>query len=135
MSFQNKHDDQRPVTKWLHPGVYAILAALAAWFVLAIWSFAGSGIVDYLLFIVSVFIGVTLALPFLLARVGRTINADPPRGHWLPWRSWRKYDYDTWGGRLRGAEAATQILLPVAAAAIGMTVIGLIYVFAGHPVA
>ena len=36
--------------------------ALVAWFVLAMWSFAGGGLVDYLLFIVSAFLFVTVAL-------------------------------------------------------------------------
>jgi hypothetical protein len=42
-------------------------------------------------------------------------------------REWARRDYETWAGRLPGAQAATQILLPIVAAAVGMTVIGLIF--------
>jgi hypothetical protein len=42
--------------------------ALVAWFVLAIWSFASGGLVDYLLFIVSAFLFVTVALSLILSR-------------------------------------------------------------------
>ena len=40
----------------LHSRVYALLIGFAAWFALAVWSFAGSGVTDYLLVIVSGFI-------------------------------------------------------------------------------
>ena len=47
---------------------------LAAWFALAVWSFAGDGVVDYLLFIVSgfVYIAVQILLPIGAAAVGIT---------------------------------------------------------------
>jgi len=50
------NDTPRPVTSGLHPRVYTLLIVLAAWFALAVWSFAGDGVVDYLLFIVSGFV-------------------------------------------------------------------------------
>src|SRR5437588_12413556 len=121
----------RPVTAWLHPRVYTVLIVLTAWFAVAVWSFVGAGLVDYLLVIVSGFIFVTMALILILSRVGRTDNpadqpppfnpADKPP----PFREWARWDYETSAGRLPGAQAATQILLPIVAAAVGMTVIGL----------
>lgn len=114
----------RPVTAWLHPRVYTVLIVLTAWFAVAVWSFVGAGLVDYLLVIVSGFIFVTMALILILSRVGRTDNpADKPP----PLREWARWDYETSAGRLPGAQAATQILLPIVAAAVGMTVIGLIF--------
>jgi len=114
----------RPVTAWLHPRVYTVLIVLTAWFAVAVWSFVGAGLVDYLLVIVSGFIFVTMALILILSRVGRTDNpADKPP----PLREWARWDYETSAGRLPGAQAATQILLPIVAAAVGMTVIVLIF--------
>ena len=114
----------RPVTALLHPRVYTVLIVLTAWFAVAVWSFVGAGLVDYLLVIVSGFIFVTMALILILSRVGRTDNpADKPP----PLREWARWDYETSAGRLPGAQAATQILLPIVAAAVGMTVIGLIF--------
>ena len=65
----------RPVTSWLHPQVYAVLIGLALWFVLWIWSFAGAGVTDYLLVIVSGFILVVVALTLILSRVGHKDRA------------------------------------------------------------
>ena len=101
-----------------------MLIVLTAWFAVAVWSFVGAGLVDYLLVIVSGFIFVTTALILILSRVGRTDNpADKPP----PLREWARWDYETCAGRLPGAQAATQILLPIVAAAVGMTVIVLIF--------
>lgn len=121
---------QRPVTSRAHPHIYVMLVGLTAWFVLAVWSFAGAGFIDYLLFIVSSFFAAAIGLPLILFRVGVTNTGsgrDKRRPSLLDWATW---DYDTWTGRLSGAQAAAQILLPVAAAAIGMTVIGVVFHFA-----
>ena len=32
----------------MHSRVYALLIGFAAWFALAVWSFAGSGVTDYI---------------------------------------------------------------------------------------
>ncbi|MGA8614679.1 MAG: hypothetical protein WB760_24015 [Xanthobacteraceae bacterium] len=110
-----------------------MLIALAAWFALAVWSFAGSGVTDYLLFIVNSFFFVAIMLPFILSRVGRD-GAAANDGKELSLHEWAAWDYDTWTGRLSGTEAATQILLPIAAAAVGMTVIGIIFRITEHSV-
>lgn len=127
----SSHDTgERPVTDRAHPRIYTIVAGLSAWFLLAAWSFAGSGIVDYLLVIVSGFIITAIVLLFILFSIDPGDAAGQPS-----LRDWTTWDYDTWTGRLPGAQAATEIILPIAAAAVGMTVIGLLFRFAGHPVA
>ena len=119
----------RASTNWMHPRVHSILIAVTAWFALAVWSFAGQGIVNYLLFIVSGFMFVAVALPLILSNVGRDGRAATRDEHAPSLRDWAKCEYETSAGKLSGAEAATQILLPVAAAAVGMTAIGLIFYF------
>lgn len=131
-SRERREGKQPPATNWLHPRVYVIFIALAAWFALAVWSFAGSGLVDYLLFIVSGFIFVVVALTLILSRVGRGGNAAAGETKEPSLRDWAKLDYDTSAGRLTGAQAATQILLPIAAAAVGMTVIGILFHITQH---
>lgn len=126
-------DVARPVTSWLHPRVYALLVGLALWLVLSVWSFAGGGVTDYLLFIVSGFVLIAVALPFILWRVGRTDDGategdDRPAS----FRDWASWDFDTWQGRLSGAQAAAQILLPIAAVAFGMTAFGIALHVAEH---
>ena len=125
-------DAELAVTGRLHPRVYALLIALALYFALSVWSFAGGGVTDYLLFIVSAFIFIAVALPLILSQVGHTDGAAEGDDKQPALRDWAARDFDTWAGRLSGAQAAAQILLPIAAAAIGMTVIGIAFHIAEH---
>jgi len=68
----SRQGPRRPVTNWLHPRVYALLVGFTVGFVLAAWAFAGSGVVDYLLAVVSGFFVMAVGLPLILSRVGRT---------------------------------------------------------------
>jgi hypothetical protein len=129
---------KRLVTSGLHPTVYAALIALSGWFVVWVWSFLGGGETGYLLFIVSGFIGVVVALQLILSRVTRptgTIdqNADPADDHRPPsFRDWLRGDFDIQEGPLRSVEAAIIILLPIAAAAIGMMAFGIEFQIVEH---
>lgn len=129
---------RRPTTRGLHPSVYAVLIGLALWFVLWVRSFIGGGETDYLLFIVSGFIIVVVALQLILSSVGRpaeAANADtaeasdaaPPA-----FRDWARGDFDTAYGWMRGAEAAILVLLLIAAAAVGMMAIGIEFQVVEH---
>ncbi len=129
----HSHDDaERPFTNRAHPRIYTIVIGLCAWFVLMAWNFATGGLVNYLLIIVSGFIFVATTLTLILFSVGGNKNngttpgdvGDPPLHEWLGW------DYETRTGRVRGAQAAAQILLPIVAAAVGMTLIGIVFHFA-----
>jgi len=129
---QNHNDAGRPVINWRYPRVYTVLIALIAWFVFAAWWFASGGLVDYLLVVVSGFFLVIVGLQFILLHVG---HADPgaPVDRQASLRDWKPFfpdwkdNFDTGTGELSGAEAAAQILLPVAAAAIGMTLIVIVF--------
>jgi len=122
-----------PTASAVHPRVWAILIGLAAWFALAVWSFAGGGgVTDYLLFIVSGFIFVVIALQLILARVRRADDAEEKATAPPPLRKWAAADFETWQGKLSGAQAAVQILLPIAAAAAGMTAFGIVFYIAEH---
>jgi hypothetical protein len=134
------HEPQQraPLTSRAHPGVYGILIGLTVWFVAAAWFFSGGGgITNYLLFIVSGFlICLAVGLPLILFRVARARPALQGRSsikgyQQPPLRDWMQWIYDTKTGRLSGSSAMAQILLPIAAAAIGMTAIGIIYRIAG----
>jgi cytochrome c len=127
-------DARKPVTSRLHRHVYMLGGALVGWFVLAIWSFASGGLVDYLLFVVSGFLFVAVALSLILSRVQR-VDARSPDDQEPSLREWATWKYETWTGRLSGMAAALQILLPIAAAPVGMTAIGIIYLstLSTHP--
>ena len=122
----------RPATSALHPRVYALLIGLAGWFALSVWSFAGAGVTDYLLFVVSGFIFIVVALLTILSQVGRSNTKTTGDHDRQSFRQWTLWDFDTWQGRLRmqptsGMQAALQILLPIAVAAFGMTAFGIVF--------
>jgi hypothetical protein len=105
----------------VHPRVYTIVISLAVWFVLAAWIFAGGGFSDYLLFIVSGFIGVCIGLTLILASVTtveKLPTGEPPEGEpkRQSFREWAQESFGTWSGPLSGKQAMVQVLLPFAAA-------------------
>ena len=124
-----------PTGSSLHPRVYTIVIGLAVWFVLAAWIFAGGGVSDYLLFIVSGFICVCIALTLILASVttveklptGEPPDSEPKQ---QSLHDWTRECFGTWSGPLNGKQAMVQVLLPFAAAALGMTIFGIILHFA-----
>jgi hypothetical protein len=122
------HDLDRNVrraTSALHSRVWMLLVGFAAWFALAVWGFAGGGLSDYLLVIVSGFIFVVVALQLILSRVERNEATEQDAQPSL--RDWARFDFETWQGRLSGAQAALQILLPIGIAALGMTAFGIAF--------
>ena len=48
----------------------------------------------------------------------------------MPFGKWTACSFETWTGGISGREAAMQILLPIAAVAIGMTIFGLVFALA-----
>jgi hypothetical protein len=118
----------RPVTSMLHRRVYATVVGLAIWMVLSVWLFAGAGVTDYLLFVVSGFIFVAVTLVSILSRVGG--KAAKNRTDLPPLREWARWDFEIGQGqdrsRLSSVQAVMQILLPIAAVAFGMTIFGMV---------
>jgi hypothetical protein len=121
-----------PATSLLHARVYTLIVIFAAWFGLAVWGFAGGGLSDYLLVIVSGFIFVVVALTLILSRVGGKHDVMKRESDRLSLRDWAAADFETWGDRLSGAQAALHILLPIAVAAVGMTALGIIFQITQH---
>ena len=61
---------------------------------------------------------------------GRTKSAARNDDNQPSLRDWAAGDFDTCQGRLSGAQAALQILLPIAVAALGMTAFGIVFLIA-----
>lgn len=124
---------ERPLSDELHPGLYVAIAGLVALFVVSAFAFGGSGYSDYLLGVVAGFFVIAMGIPFLI---------------WLTWRNqtharhgrigslhdWFQGECQTWQCRLSGREAATQVLLPIAAVAFGMMAIGIVLLLVEHGV-
>jgi hypothetical protein len=120
----------RLVSAQVHPLVYAGMVGLALWFAVSAWGFASDGYTDYLLVVVSGLVALAVALLLILSRVDQPADARPNRRN--SFRAWARGDLDTWQDRLKGSNAAIEILLPLAAVAVGMTLLGIVLHFAAR---
>src|SRR5262249_26202934 len=70
---------------------------------------------------------IAIAIPALLWLTWRR-NADGARDDSHPsFRDWAVGEFDTLTGPVKGANATAEVLLPIAAVAVGMTVLGLVF--------
>ena len=127
---ENRQQTTKRVFSVLHPAVYVALVGLTLWLVLAIWGFGYDGQTDYLLAIVTGFLVIAVAIPSTLAlMVHRQSNSDEQSSAKTSLREWMAGDFDTWQDRVRGRNAAVEVLLPMAAIAIGMTAFAIVLHF------
>jgi len=124
------HPDRR--TNELHPLVYRAMIGLTIWLVLSVWVLFSRGAYEGVtLSIITLFFVVLVSIPVVLWLTWRR-NTDPREQHEIvaPYREWSSGSFETSTGRISGREASMQILLPIAAVAIGMTIFGLVFLFA-----
>ena len=124
----------RPVWSDLHPFVYAAAVGLVLWFVVAAWVFFSSfADMQLVLWVVTFFFLMTIMIPSAIWLTARRHEADSAKR--LSLRDWASGDLDTAQGRRTATSAAIEMLLPLAAAAFGMTALGLVFYFAaaGNP--
>ena len=113
----------------LHPLVYRSIVGLTIWLVLSAWALFSRG--DYaglILSVITLFFLVLVGIPLILWVTWRH-NSDPASRRVEPFVEWASHAFETWTGRVSGLEASMQILLPIAAVAIGMTIFGLVFMF------
>ena len=122
-----RHDP--PNHDGLHPFVYRSIVALTIWLVLSVWAFFGTGAYVGLIFaVVTLFFLIALAIPILIWLTWTRNTSEAEQGVIREsFAAWGACEFATWTGRVSGMEAATQILLPIAAVSIGMTVFGLVF--------
>jgi hypothetical protein len=128
------HDTHHLVTDGLHPWIYRGLAVLALWLMVSAWIFFGSE-GQYAAYSVAIATGLFLiagGIPFVIWRVWRRNTpdgaAEPPA---VAFSDWWRGEVETWQGRVEGWDAAVEVLMPLGAAAIGMTLIGLVFRLTG----
>ena len=122
-------DPKVPSTDRLPYGVYASLVGLVAWMALAAWGFAGAGYADLSLAVVTGFLIMVIAIPFVLWRVWRANTGGEPERK-IPFDEWRAGQFETWQDRVKGSNAVIEIILPIAAAAVGMTAFAIVFHYA-----
>ena len=128
---ENRQQASERVVRDLHPAIYMALVGLTLWLGLAIWGFGYDGQTDYLLAIVSGFLFIAVAIPSTLAlMVHRQKNSDERKSSGeASFKEWMTGNFDTWQDRVRGRNAAVEVLLPMAAIAIGMTAFAIVLHF------
>jgi hypothetical protein len=107
------------------------MIALTIWLVLSVWALFSRGAYEGVtLSVITLFFVVLVGIPVVLWLTWRR-NTDPNEQHdnVAPYREWSSGSFETWTGGISGREASMQILLPIAAVAIGMTIFGLVFVF------
>jgi hypothetical protein len=125
---ENPQRHNRAVWNHLHPFVYFAAAGCLLWFVLLAWVFfGGQGYTDLALVVVSGFFLMAMAVPFVLWLVYRKYRSGSDGSPSL--REWAAGDFEIQQGRRKAVDAAIEILLPLAAAAVGMTAMGLVFHF------
>ncbi|MPZ58016.1 MAG: hypothetical protein GEU91_16285 [Rhizobiales bacterium] len=119
---------EAPASDELHPYLYLAIIGLTLWLVLAAWTFFDDEpYTGLLLAVVTGFLFIFIALPAMLWLTWRRNHATANNEHRPPFRDWASREFATWQCRISGREAAVQVLLPIAALAIGMTAIGLVF--------
>jgi hypothetical protein len=114
---------ERPCADRVHPLVYKAMIGLAAVMVVATASFWLDAPATRDVFMIAAgFILLAVAIPLALARIARRSRDAAPfeRAAGGSFRDWRRGDFRVWGSRVRGSDAAIEILLPLAAVALGM---------------
>ena len=114
----------------LHPLVYKALIFLAVWLILAVWGFSYSGYSGLVLTVVTLFLLVAVGLPLILWRISRrNRDAGLDGGQRGSLSTWLRGGVEIWQGQLKGSDAAMQVVLPLAAAAVCMTALALVLHF------
>jgi hypothetical protein len=116
-------------TNELHPLVYRAMIGLTIWLVLSVWALFSRGAYEGVtLSVITLFFVVLVGIPVILWLTWRR-NTDL-NDNVAPYREWSSGSFETWTGGISGREASMQILLPIAAVAFGMTIFGLVFLFA-----
>lgn len=123
------HPDRhnQPINEELHPLVYKTMVGLIVWLVLSVWALFDRGAyIGLILAMVTVIFLAIMGIPTLIWLTWQRRAADTQHEPDESFRTWALQEFRAWTGTLTGGAAAAQILLPIAAVAIGMTVFGLV---------
>ncbi|GBD44118.1 hypothetical protein HRbin40_01601 [bacterium HR40] len=112
-----------------HPLIYALMAGVVAWLVVMAWLVFGIDTYAGVMLMVVTFTAIGfLAVPFVFWLLSGE-RGEPVRE---PLRDWAAHTFETWGDRLRGRDAALNALMAPAAAALTLTLAGLVAYWVLH---
>jgi hypothetical protein len=122
------HQHEQPVHEELHPAVYRALVGFTVWLVLSIWALFSGAYFGLTAAVITFFFVVLVGIPTLLWLSWRH-NAEDENHDSEAFNEWLVHSFKSATGTLSGREATMQILLPIAAVSLGMTIFGLVYYF------
>ena len=111
----------------LHPFVNMAIIGLVMMFVAAVWLFFDSDPYGAWHVVVTGLFVIAIAIPVLLWLTWRRNADDARNASHLSFRDWAVGEFETLTGPVKGANATAEVLLPIAAGAVGMTVLGLVF--------
>jgi hypothetical protein len=117
----------RPASDGLHPAIYGVIVALTAWFVLSVWALFSGGYASMDDLVITVFFVMAVGIPAVIWGVWRSHRDDGEKQPAPPFGRWIAGEFQTWTGRQKSSLAAVEVLLPIAAVAIGSTIFGLVF--------
>ncbi len=112
-----------------HPFIYKIAIGLVALFVVAAWAaFDRRGETGENLVMVTFLLFVAVMIPYVLWLTWKHQQTpQPPLKGWRSFRDWAGGSVEVWQSRVKGTDAAINALLPIAAVAIGMVLLGVAF--------
>ena len=113
-------------------GLYGIMIGLAALFVIGAWGFAGSDYSGLALAAVTMLFLVAVILPLALFFGAGRRNTTRRE---MPLREWMNGEFETSQDRVKGSNAMIEILLPLAAVAVGIAVFAIVLHLVPHTTA
>jgi hypothetical protein len=125
---KRKANQDSPISDSLHPFVNMAIIGLVLMFVEAVWMFFDSDPYEaWLDVVVTGLFVIAIAIPALCWLTWRR-NTEGAKDHGhVSFRDWAGGEFDTWTGPVKGANATAEVLLPIAAVAVGMTLLGLVF--------
>ena len=108
------------------------MIGLTIWLVLSVWALFSRGAYEGLtLSVITLFFFILVGIPVVLWLTWRrNTDLNEQHGNVAPFREWSSRSFETSTGGINGREASMQILLPIGAVAVGMTIFGLVFLFA-----
>jgi hypothetical protein len=112
-----------PVSREFQRELYWIVVALGVWLAISIWGFCGSGFTALVMAIISLLIAVAVGLASLVGLIIRRRKGGVSEAREGSFAQ----GFEAHTGRLRGAAAAMQVILSLAAEAFGMTIFAVVH--------
>lgn len=115
-----------PVSEGWPRELYGLIVGLGLWLAISIWGFCGAGYTALVMAVIALLIatavGVAAIVVLAIQRRGRPRAAPAPGSL----AAWLGSEFEAHTGRLKGAAAAAQVILPLAAVAFAMTLFAII---------